>query len=249
MASTVAGSVAAAATPFRRDAGSSYAACSSGCAPLLPAGGRLLFALPKRVDGGSHRLSVLQPQNSSSNMWRLARVVSGETEGNPSTEDNILDEQTLQQNLEDAIKDEDYALAAKIRDRLRFLIEDSKAAVVSANARFYHAFKNGDLAAMHSIWAKGEHVYVVHPGAGRISGYDMVMGSWEIVCNADYEFPLQIDLKNVEVHVRGDVGYITCMEVVKTKGSSWGKQVATNVFERINGQWFICIHHASHIDD
>lgn len=192
-------------------------------------------------------LSV-QQSNPSMYSWNIAWVKSGEAEGNPSTEGMMMDEQTLQHDLEIAIKEEDYARAAKLRDDLRVLHEDSKASVLAANARFYHAFRNGDLAAMQSIWAKGENVYVIHPGAGRISGYDLVMGSWEIVCGADYEFPLQIDLKNVEVHVRGDVGYVTCMEVVKTKGSSWGKQVATNVFERVDGQWYICIHHASHID-
>lgn len=77
----------------------------------------------------------------------------------------------------------------------------------------------------------------------------LYMGSWEFVCGADYEFPLLIDLKNVEVHVRGNLGYVTCMEVVKTKGTSWGRQVATNVFEKVDGQWYICIHHASHMDE
>ncbi|CDY07911.1 BnaC03g36120D [Brassica napus] len=39
------------------------------------------------------------------------------------------------------------------------------------------------------------------------------------------------------------------MEFVKTKGSSsWGAQFVSNVFERIDGQWFICIHHASPVD-
>lgn len=160
----------------------------------------------------------------------------------------VLDEQALQQDLEAAIKAEDYTRAAKLRDDLRLLHEDSKASVLAANSRFYNAFRNGDLAAMQAIWAKGDNVYVVHPGAGRIAGYELVMGSWEIVCGAEHEFPILIDLKDVEVHVKGDVGYVTCMEVVKTKGSSWGKQVATNVFERIDGQWYMCIHHASHID-
>lgn len=79
--------------------------------------------------------------------------------------------------LEVAIKEEDYARAAKLRDDLRFLQEDSKASVLAANSRFYNAFRNGDIAAMQSLWAKGDDVYVVHPGAGRISGYDLVMGS------------------------------------------------------------------------
>ncbi|PKA51724.1 F-box protein SKIP8 [Apostasia shenzhenica] len=179
----------------------------------------------------------------------LARVKSGEAEGRPSTEEPTFDEQTLLRELEKAINDEDYNRAAKLRDDLRVLHDDSNASVISANARFYHAFRNGDLAEMQSIWAKGDHVYVVHPGASRISGYELVIDSWEIVCGVDHEFPIQIDLKDVEVHVRGDVGYVTCMEVVKTRGGNWGKQTATNVFEKIDEKWFICIHHASHIND
>ncbi|KAG6517738.1 hypothetical protein ZIOFF_021136 [Zingiber officinale] len=53
----------------------------------------------------------------------------------------------------------------------------SKVAVFAANAGFYRAFKNGDPVAMWLMRAKGDHVYVIHHGAGRISSHDMVMGS------------------------------------------------------------------------
>ncbi|XP_062206894.1 uncharacterized protein LOC133908761 [Phragmites australis] len=180
---------------------------------------------------------------------KITHVKNGEADGYPKTEDMLVDEETLQSNLDRAIKEEDYARAAKIRDDLLVLHEDTKASLLAANARFYNAFKNGDIAAMYSIWANGDHVYVVHPAAGRISGYDVVMQSWEMVCNADYEFPLNIDLKNIEVHVHGNVGYVTCLEVVKTKGRTWGKQIATNIFEKVDGTWLICVHHASHIEE
>ncbi|KAM0829515.1 hypothetical protein ACQ4PT_066850 [Festuca glaucescens] len=181
---------------------------------------------------------------------RGAERTFGEADDYPTTEeDTVVDEETLQSNLDRAIQEEDYTRAAKIRDDLRILHEDTEASVLAANARFYNAFKNGDLTAMYSIWAKGDHVYVVHPGAGRISGYDVVLQSWEMVCNADYEFPLNIDLKNIEVHVRGDLAYVTCLELVKSKGRTWGKQIATNVFEKVDGAWYICVHHASHIEE
>ncbi|XP_078157760.1 uncharacterized protein LOC144553461 [Carex rostrata] len=210
---------------------------------------------PQFIRGVDPKLTLLGLQRPATRKvkYQPIRVKSSDTEGNsnpnPSVEIALLDEQSLQQDLDAAIREEDYSRAAKIRDQLRLLQEDSQACVLAANARFYNAFKNGDLTAMHSIWAKGDHVYVVHPSAGRIDGYEMVMGSWEFVCGADYEFPLLIDLKNVEVHVRGNLGYVTCMEVVKTKGTSWGRQVATNVFEKVDGQWYICIHHASHMDE
>ncbi|OVA16424.1 UVR domain [Macleaya cordata] len=190
---------------------------------------------------------IPQFKASRSNSWRPCKVKSEDSEGTLSSEAIILDEQALERELQAAIEEENYSQAAKIRDSLRFLHEDSKASVLAANARFYNSFRQGDLAAMQAIWAKGDNVCCVHPGVGGISGFDLIMGSWEFVW-ADYEFPLDIEVKNVEVHVRGDVGYVTCMEIVKTKGSSWGKQFATNVFEKIDGQWYICIHHASYID-
>ncbi|KAJ8533837.1 hypothetical protein K7X08_007161 [Anisodus acutangulus] len=178
---------------------------------------------------------------------RPCRVMSEDSEGTLSGENILLDEETLAQDLKSAIKEENYARAAKIRDSLRHLQEDSKASVLAANARFYSSFRNGDLAAMQTLWSKGENVCVVHPGVSGITGYDLVMGSWEFVW-AEYDFPLVIEIRDVQVHVRGDMGYVTCIEMVKTKGSSWGKQFATNVFEKVGGHWFMCIHHASYID-
>ncbi|XP_043716515.1 uncharacterized protein LOC122664658 isoform X1 [Telopea speciosissima] len=201
---------------------------------------------------GHHRLSLwvkpmvqVIPHHLLS--WRRCHVKGENSEGAWSGESIVLDEQTLERDLQIAIEEENYARAAKIRDSLRLLHEDSKASVLAANNRFYNSFRKGDMAAMQALWAKGDHVCVVHPGVGGISGYDLVMGSWEFVW-ADYEFPFEIEVKDAQVHVRGDVGYVTCIEVVKTKGSSWGKQFVTNVFEKIDGQWFICVHHASHID-
>lgn len=164
-----------------------------------------------------------------------------------SGESILLDEQTLMQDLQIAIQEENYGQAAKIRDSLRLLKEDSKAAVLAANARFYNAFREGNLAEMQALWANGDHVCCVHPGASGVLGYDDVMESWDVVW-MNYDFPLEIELKNIRVHFRGDVGYVTCVEFVRTKGSSWGAQFVTNVFEKMDGQWFICIHHASPVD-
>ncbi|KAK2986936.1 hypothetical protein RJ640_009079 [Escallonia rubra] len=183
---------------------------------------------------------------SSRFLSKPCQVKSDGVEETASGESILLNEQTLEHELQTAIQEENYAQAAKLRDSLRVLQENSKASVLAANARFYNSFRHGDLAAMQSLWSKGENVCVVHPGVSGISGYDLVMGSWEFVW-ADYEFPLGIEVKDVQVHVRGDVGYVTCTEMVKTKGSSWGRQFVTNVFEKIDGQWFICIHHASYV--
>ncbi|KAL3536462.1 hypothetical protein ACH5RR_004923 [Cinchona calisaya] len=192
---------------------------------------------------------MLVPGRHASRPYLLksCQVKSEDSEGTLTGESIIVNEQTLERELQMAIEEENYARAAEIRDSLRSLQNDSKTSVLAANARFYNAFRNGNLASMQALWSKGDNVCVVHPGVSGISGYDLVMGSWEFVW-ADYEFPLEIEVKDVQVHIRGDSGYVTCIEMVKTKGSSWGKQFATNVFEKIDGQWHICIHHASYVD-
>ncbi|KAL5550184.1 hypothetical protein UlMin_000360 [Ulmus minor] len=178
---------------------------------------------------------------------RACQTKREDSEASLSGDRIILDVETLERDLHIAIAEENYVKAAKIRDNLKLLNEDSKTSVLAANARFYNSFRNGDLAVMQTLWAKGDEVCCVHPGARGISGYEDVMTSWEYVW-ANYEFPLDIELKDAKVHVRGDVGYVTCVELVRTKGSSWGGQFVTNVFERIDGEWFISIHHASPID-
>ncbi|XP_043707462.1 uncharacterized protein LOC122656847 isoform X2 [Telopea speciosissima] len=207
--------------------------------------GRGLWSLPGHLSLWVKPIPPHLPSRQHS--WRCCHVKGENSEGVLSDESIVLDEQTLEQDLQMAIEEENYARAAKIRDSLRLLHEDSKASVLAANNRFYNSFRKGDVAAMRALWAKGDNVCVVHPGVGGISGYDLVMGSWEFVW-ADYEFPLEIEVKDAQVHVKGDIGYVRCIEMVKTKGSSWGQQYVTNVFERIDGQWCICIHHASHID-
>ncbi|CAJ1949244.1 unnamed protein product [Sphenostylis stenocarpa] len=207
--------------------------------------------LLSRSFGREDQLCLLPCQFVKSQMGRFVRplrVKSEDSESTLSDENIALDkEETLEDELKNAISEENYVKAAKIRDTLKTLKKDSKTTLLGANNRFYESFKTGDLAAMQSLWAKGDEVCCVHPGLKGITGYDDVIESWNFVW-ANYEFPLEIKLESINVHVRGDTGYVTCMEFVKTKGGKWGGQFVTNLFEKIDGQWFICIHHASPVD-
>ncbi|KAK7390436.1 hypothetical protein VNO78_25741 [Psophocarpus tetragonolobus] len=198
--------------------------------------------------GRGDQLCLLPGQFPLLQMGRFRLGVKGEdSEGVLNNENIALDEQTLEEELQNAIAEENYAKAAEIRDTLKNLQKDSKTTLFGANSRFYESFRNGDLAAMQTLWAKKDEVCCVHPGLKGISGYDDVIESWNFIW-ANYEFPLQVKLEDIKVHVRGDMGFVTCMEFVKTAGGRWGGQFVTNLFEKIDGQWFICIHHASPID-
>eukprot|EP00252_Welwitschia_mirabilis_P003802 TRINITY_DN13860_c0_g1_i1.p1 TRINITY_DN13860_c0_g1~~TRINITY_DN13860_c0_g1_i1.p1 ORF type:complete len:261 (-),score=32.55 TRINITY_DN13860_c0_g1_i1:45-827(-) len=195
------------------------------------------------------RPSASYSVSSHEHRWKsyASNNLDGSKEPQSTNKYSIFDEHQLEEELQKAVSAEDYKQAAKLRDELRILQEDNRAGVLSANRKFYKAFENGDLSAMRTIWSKGNNVHCIHPGAGCISGHAFVIESWEFMLGPDADLPLQIELQNVEVHTRENIGFVSCIELVRTSGSSWGKQVATNIFEKVDGNWYICVHHASHI--
>ena len=147
----------------------------------------------------------------------------------------------LRSELSDAIDEERYARAAEIRDEINTLSESSRVQVMEANAAFYKAFESGSIKAMRNIWGHGNHVRVIHPGAGCIIGRDQVLASWDHVFQVG---GYQIELADVSLHFLQDVAFVTCVELVDS-GATVGKVVATNVFERQEGEWRIVHHHGS----
>ncbi|XP_014522123.1 uncharacterized protein LOC106778656 isoform X1 [Vigna radiata var. radiata] len=203
-----------------------------------------------RSFGRGEQICLLHGQSLKLQMGRFMgtlRVKSEDSESTLNGENIALDEETLEEELEKAIAEENYARAAQIRDTLKNLQKDSKTGLFEANSRFYDSFRTGDLAAMQGMWAQKDEVCCVHPGLKGITGYDDIIESWNFIW-ANYDFPLEIKLEDIKVHVKGDMGFVTCMEFVKTKGGRWGGQFVTNAFEKIDGEWYICIHHASPVD-
>ena len=60
----------------------------------------------------------------------------------------MLDEKSLEVELNNSIQAEDYAQAARLHDELRMLHENNQAGIIAANAQFYKAFEKGNLSAM-----------------------------------------------------------------------------------------------------
>jgi len=126
--------------------------------------------------------------------------------------------------------------------------DDDTAEVEEANARFYRAFENLDLAEMDLIWAHTDHVRCIHPGWGLLSGWDAVRQSWEALFKDSRE--MRFSLSEVTARVDGDLAWVTCTENIlsEARGTvSVTSVLATNVFERQAGDWLLVHHHASHI--
>ena len=124
--------------------------------------------------------------------------------------------------------------------------EDDATAVTEANARFYQAFESLEMARMDEVWSHGSHVRCVHPGWLLLSGWDAVRQSWEAIFRGSGE--MRFGITDVDVHVEGDVALVTCRENILSHARGQvavTALVATNVFERLDGDWLMIHHHAS----
>jgi uncharacterized protein (TIGR02246 family) len=114
-----------------------------------------------------------------------------------------------------------------------------------AAAAFYQAFEAKDLEAMMSTWAEDEEIICVHPGGGRMVGYDAVRAGWEQIFAGEsrLSFQLQevITIETVGLATQSAVEQIT----LGKDGTAQGTAIATNVFMRTPSGWRLVMHHAS----
>ena len=113
--------------------------------------------------------------------------------------------------------------------------------VLSANAAFYDAFTSADVRKMQDVWAAGDGVSCVHPGHPVIAGSAAVVNSWRALFSTGAEMPA-LRATRQKVVIRGNVAWVTCQE---TTGDEPSSLEAINVFERRDGKWLMCHHHAS----
>lgn len=126
--------------------------------------------------------------------------------------------------------------------------DDEATEAEEANARFYRAFENRDLAEMDRLWAHADYVRCIHPGWCLLAGWEAIRQSWENIFKDNRE--MRFSLSEVTTRVEGSVAWVTCTENIlsETRGTiSVTSVLATNVFERQGGDWLLVHHHASHI--
>jgi len=118
--------------------------------------------------------------------------------------------------------------------------------ILRANAQFYTALAEADLAAMSELWHHDQATECVHPGWDRLRGWPAIRESWHRIFQNQGSLPIHIS--DPLVHWRGDMAWVTCYENISLReGPSVqiSQTLATNIFERIEGRWRMVIHHAS----
>jgi ketosteroid isomerase-like protein len=121
-------------------------------------------------------------------------------------------------------------------------------AVLAANDAFYRAFESLDPAEMEKVWLRAPHIRCIHPGWGALVGWDAIMESWQRIFAGAVEMRFTQEL--VHVAVTGDLGWVVLVERIASlhpDGPGGGRVQATNLFERVDGAWYLVHHHGSPI--
>jgi len=122
--------------------------------------------------------------------------------------------------------------------------------VLNTNEIFYKALGTRDLELMSTIWVKDQRAGCVHPGWVILRSWDAIKQSWENIF--DPEDQVDISLSDVSVIVKGKFAWLTCVQqmlYIKRNPVTYNISQSTNIFEKIENDWFLIIHHASPIPD
>jgi ketosteroid isomerase-like protein len=121
--------------------------------------------------------------------------------------------------------------------------------VQAASQAFYKALAMHDKGkAMAGVWAHTPYVTNIGPRSSSVAvGWDAVSKYWEEF--DDVFTSVDVTLSESHLHVNGELAWEIGEEIGKAtmKNGAVRKidHLATNVFEKINGQWLMVSHHAN----
>ncbi|MGH7772067.1 MAG: nuclear transport factor 2 family protein [Candidatus Binatia bacterium] len=120
--------------------------------------------------------------------------------------------------------------------------------IFEVNGVFYHAFESLDIRNMEKVWANESYIQCIHPGWGRLRGWEPVMESWRRIFENTQE--IRFLLTEVRVEVQDSLAWVTLYENITSRLGDevvTGVVLATNIFEKRPGGWFIIHHHGSSV--
>lgn len=118
--------------------------------------------------------------------------------------------------------------------------------VTRINQAFYDAFESLDIARMDGLWAHQDYVTCIHPGWSLRVGWPAVRDSWVLIFNNT--FSMSFELTELQVQVAGDLAWVICTENITSRQDDEARVsrvLATNLYERLGGEWKMIHHHGS----
>ena len=114
----------------------------------------------------------------------------------------------------------------------------------AAEAAFYTAFRELDLAQMRAVWLASSTTSCIHPGAELLQGIESIMASWAAMFS-NSQVP-QVEHRLIQASTDRNLAVHTVEEKVSSaSGQRSALVLATNVYARTEGRWHLLAHHAS----
>lgn len=164
-----------------------------------------------------------------------------------------------------AILQQDFKKAQQLREELYRVHVDDCGYVLQVNAAFYKAINECNYDTMQKLWLPTEEIQCIHPSTVPLLGYDTVLSSWKDVFELTTTYNMNNALIVVEptniklLSLKGSTAVLICEEQIYRTTLQRGvgrkrdlvhKLHSTNVFRKVDNQWFIVHHHGSwHYDD
>jgi ketosteroid isomerase-like protein len=128
------------------------------------------------------------------------------------------------------------------------VMTENELAALAANERFYRALETADLAAMEALWLHTDWVKCTHPGWDLCLGWEAIRQSWAQIFAVKSR--MRVAATEVSITLENDFASISCLEqlAIFTNENSAPQAVttnATNLFQRVAGEWRMIHHHAS----
>jgi len=126
------------------------------------------------------------------------------------------------------------------------MVNEKKA--IEANEKFYEAFNKQNFELMRQVWLEDYSIACIHPGWKVLRGTEAVMQSWRGIFQNPS--PLDIRLGDVEATASADLAWVSCQEnlyVISPNGVLTSKVHASNIFQQVDGEWKMIMHHASNL--
>ncbi|KAL7610514.1 F-box protein SKIP8 [Lactuca sativa] len=118
-------------------------------------------------------------------------------------------------------------------------------AIVNINQQFFDMIRERSVPDMGRLWLNADYVKCIHASGELFTGYNGVIGSWQLAFNWEAEAGeagVDFEVRDVRSRVLSDVAWVTMKAYV---GMEQRPLNVTNVFELHNGQWYMVHHHTS----
>lgn len=113
-------------------------------------------------------------------------------------------------------------------------------------AAYYDAFARLDLTQMVALWLPGERAVCIHPGGQMLRGSDEVLDGWRNIFNGAQ--PPIVEYRRIDAFSSETLTVHLVEERIRphqAPAERTNHLIATNVFLRQEGRWYLAEHHGS----